>query len=509
MPTTPYSWTLISPPSASGGVSGSTALGGTSAGAPELPCPVEPFTQQDFLDLFGRLLADHYLAPLISPGPGYEVLQAYAAVGARLSLGVERFGCGAFILSSSGGSFATGSVELYRASPSAEGIALTVKEGTVVKSSRAGRRYRTTADVLFGPADLGPFTVGIRSQFQGYEFNEPGVVVTADGTALPGEIDTIDVLFQSAPSQPLANAGTATATFNAPSGGLQLVAGLTGGSFSPESVGRYVTFTGALNAANNGSRAIVEYQSSSSVRVRNALGVSEVGTAGVGWQEFSAVTDIADTTILVRQPSATGGGRDAALDAHGKDRGIPRGVLETDTSYRGRIRALPDNISPNAIDRTLQQLLFPYGQSYQFVETWDVAYQTCWDAPALSIPGSGYDSNLFVYDDPRPPTPFRGRWMDLNEMRGAFVVVVPVLSPIRDTGLVYDDTAGSPVALTGPLGSRAVSSYDVPSTLGFGYVQGAWDGFDQVANTTYKTIYDTMQAAKAAGTAAAVELKGQ
>lgn len=411
MPTT-YSWTLISPPPASGG-----AAAASSAGAsPPLPCPFDPFTQQDFLDLFDRLLPLHYLEPLKVIGPGYEVLQAAAAMGARLSQAIERFACGAYILSSVGGTKAVGTVELYRPTINTEGITVVVKKGTVVKSSRGGRKYATLTDVTFLATDLGPFTVNVEALLEGYEYNEPGIVVAADGGVLEGEIDTIDILVED-----------------------------------PE---------------------------------------------------------LGDTTLRVRHPVATAGGRDSTLDQHGRDRLILRGTGESDDAYRGRIRALPDNISPNAVDRALQQLLYPVGQSYTMVETWDVAYQTCWDAPPDFISGSPYDPNLFCYDDPRDPVPIRGRWLDELDHRGAFIVSVPVFGPLADVGMAYDDTAANATALTNPLGDRAVGAWDVPASLAFGYRQGCFDGYDLERSVAMKTLYETLQNIKAAGVAAILEVEG-
>lgn len=506
---TPVSWTLIAPPPASGGTGSSTAPGGTTVGAPQLPCPVEPYSQQELLDLLDRLYPNHWIEPLKNPGPGYETLQGYAALGARESLAVERYGCAVYILSAVGGSYSTGVVNLFRPSPHPDGIAVTVRAGTIVAASESGRQFATTQDVLFGPLDLGPFEVPIQAVAQGYEYNVPGIVVTADGTSLPGEIDTIVTLVEQSPSQPLSNTGTATVQFNTPIGPFQTIANITGASFSPDSVGRFVTFAGAANAVNNGNRAIVQYLSPTQIVVRNPTGVAET-TPGVSWQEYSAATDVGDLTIQVTQSTPTGGGVDPALDQHGNDRGIPRGVGEPDDSYRGRIRAIPDNISPDAVNRALQQLLFPVGAGlgYQFIETWEVNYQTCWDSPRDPIPGSPFDPNLFVYDDPTSPVPFRNRWLDLNDMRGGFIVTVPNLAPIRDTGMAFDDVATTALELTNPIGLRAVCAYDVPVTLAFGYLQGSWDGFDLPKQTLYKTIFATLERIKAAGTAVSVELQG-
>jgi hypothetical protein len=220
--------------------------------------------------------------------------------------------------------------------------------------------------------------------------------------------------------------------------------------------------------------------------------------------------DLGDTTIIVRHVVATTGGRDAFLDQHGLDRDIPRGVGELDGAYRARVRSLPDNISPDAVDRTMQQLLNPLGLSYQFIETWDIGYQTCWDGPSEPIPGSSYDPNLFCWDDPRTAeVQFRNRWMDISEMRGAFIIVVPPYGPVADVGMAYDDVAMVAADLTNPLGQRVVGAWDVPSSLGFGYLQGSWDGYDIPRATTMKTVYDSLQRVKAAGVAAVLELQGE
>lgn len=383
-----------------------------------LPCPVVALTQQDFLDLLERVLPADYLAGLKNPGPGYEALQAMAAVGARLSLAVERFGCSAYILSAVSGSYGTGVVELYRDAANAEGISVVVKAGTVVKSSKGGRRFVTAADVTFSPSALGPITVAVTSEVQDFAVNELGAGVAMDGSALPGEIDTIVTLIEEPP--------------------------------------------------------------------------------------------VGDITFKVRQHAAITGGAHAALDQQGLDRGIARNALETDGAYRTRIRSLPDNISPDAFDRTLQQLLFPAGASYQFIETWDLAYQTCWDGPPDFIPGSNYDPTLFVYDDPRTEvTSFNNRWLDTNDYRGGVIVVVPAFGPVSDVGMAYDDTAGTSTALSNAHGRRAVSAFDVPTTLGFEYLHGCWDGYDQGRASLQKTVYDTLQGIKAAGISVALELQGQ
>lgn len=219
----------------------------------------------------------------------------------------------------------------------------------------------------------------------------------------------------------------------------------------------------------------------------------------------------ADATFVAVQVDDATGGQDAALDQLGADRGIARSGSENDASYRLRITSLPDTVSPDAIRRFLHSILDPLGATFELIEMWDPAFQTCWDCPSVAPAGSGLDVDLFVWDDPRPPPPvpsvFRNRWM--NGIVG-FIVVVPDLS-VLDLGMAWNDTAVDPAGhRTGALGTgqRAYSAWDVPSTFTAG-AQGAWDGFDVGAPAVYKAIWNGLVAIKAAGVAVSVELEGQ
>jgi hypothetical protein len=385
----------------------------------EISNPIVALTEQDFLDLIDRVFPEHYLAPLKSPGPGYEILQAYAKIFARASRAIEIAGQNAQIATAASGSKATGTVFLSRPSPHPDGIAVVVKAGSTVTCSIGGQDFVTLQDVAFGPTDLGPFSVPIQAISVGYEWNVKGSVLTASGETLPGEIDTIKVLIEA--------------------------------------------------------------------------------------------PDYGDTTITVSQTTDTTGGTDAALDALGSDRGLLRLVNETDAAYRARLRALPDTVSPEAFFRVITTLLGTYGAGFDIIETWQITYQTCWDAPTQTISGSLYDPNLFCYDDPRNPYPFRNRWLDESDFRGGIVVVVESIQPLIDTGMVWDDAAINAAALMSVAsgGKRSVGAWDVPSNLGFGFLQGGFDGFDLQLQSVYKGLLDTLRQIVAAGAAVAVEQRGQ
>lgn len=221
--------------------------------------------------------------------------------------------------------------------------------------------------------------------------------------------------------------------------------------------------------------------------------------------------------LKVKQILPTTGGVPAMLDALGADRGLTRGQGESDDAFRLRVRTLADTVSPGAIKRAAAAALNPYGLSWQFIETWDVAYQTAYDAPS---PNSGtptyqatpptnprYDSTLFVYDDPRPEYPFRNRYLDDVEARGAFIIAVRNTT-LYDVGLAYDDPGATPADFHNPTTgrSRGTAAYDLTSSMNPNLVfPSVYDGFDTLKASIYSGLYNTLQEIKAGGVTAIIE----
>lgn len=149
---------------------------------------VVSLSQQDFLDLLDRLLPFEYLAPMKLTGPGYEVYQGAAAIGARVSLAVLNFQLASFITTAPDGGFAQAVVRFRR--PTAAAGVVTVKAGTLVGTSIYGRQYRLLADVPFGVADLQQLGT-VQALFGGEQYNVKGPWSTAGGEQVPGEIDQV------------------------------------------------------------------------------------------------------------------------------------------------------------------------------------------------------------------------------------------------------------------------------------------------------------------------------
>lgn len=153
-----------------------------------LPPWIVPLAQSDFLALVERLLPEDYLQPLKSPGPGYEIYMAHAAIGARVSLAIANYQAASYITTAPDGGYAEAPVLFSR--PTADAGAVTVKAGTIVKTSVYGRSFALLADVTFGDTDLEQPGI-VRALYQGEQWNVPGPYTTASGEIVPGSIDTI------------------------------------------------------------------------------------------------------------------------------------------------------------------------------------------------------------------------------------------------------------------------------------------------------------------------------
>lgn len=386
-------------------------------------CDTVVLDQAYFLALFDRTFPTDYLSPLKSyPNSGYELFQAFAAVGARMAQAVRGLECGAFVIFSEDAALAL--VNVIFARPDTTTGAFTINAGTVVKTSTGGREFVLPVDVSFGALDLS-VTASVIAVATGYEWNVRGERATAAGVLLRGEINQVTKLLTTPP---------------------------------------YV-----------------------------------------------------DPRITVRQQQDASGGIDPMLNGIGYDRGIERISGEPAELYRARVRSLPDTVSPAAVARNVDRFLAPYSIGYDIIETWQITYQTAWDAPS---PNAGtpsyqatpptnpqYDSNLYCYDDPRSQWPLRNVWLDEAEHRGAFIVVLEVKS-LNDLGLAYDDPGMGPTEFRNPATGwgRSTSAYDLAGTDNASLVYPcAYDGFDILYNAVMVGLYQLLQQIKAAGVAAIVE----
>lgn len=153
------------------------------------------YNQQYFLDLFSRFLESDYIEQLKnSPNSGYEIFQAAAIVGERISQAVNHLEQASILNYAHLGDYAEGVVEFYRLDSSYG--AVTVGKGTVVTTSSGGRDFVTLTDAVFGAVVLGPIAVAVRAVAQGWEWNLPGQRTYSNGQITQGSIDTIKTIVQ-------------------------------------------------------------------------------------------------------------------------------------------------------------------------------------------------------------------------------------------------------------------------------------------------------------------------
>jgi hypothetical protein len=468
-----------------------------------LPNPIIAFTAQDLLDLMERLLPSGYLEPL-KAGSGYEVLQAYAQVLARVSQAAERLGQDAQVSTAGDGSLAVGAVELYRTTLPTSGEQIPGQVGvaaSIVLGAGAGQMR------VSGLTNMSAASVGHH-------------LVLANTYSLENASGFLIAAYVSATSVDVVNAAA-------------VVPDLNNGAISwLEEVRAVVVKAGTIVTTSSGGR---DFATTVDVAFApTALGPFSATIQALGkdyaWNVPGTITaadgellpgdidtiktlvedpPMLDLGIQVRQPAATTGGAAGTLTPLGIDRGVPRYTGEALDQYRARVRTLPDTISPSAFVRSLNDLLRPWKGEYAFIETWQIEYTTCWDAPGEVIPGSPFDPNGLAYDDPRVDV-FHGRWLDTSDMRGGVIAVIAGLQPLASYAMVWDDTAISNADLSSSItgGSRAVAAWDLPSDYALA-IQGAWDGDDYRLRSLYLAISDTMQAIKAGGVATAVELLGE
>ena len=213
-----------------------------------------------------------------------------------------------------------------------------------------------------------------------------------------------------------------------------------------------------------------------------------------------------EPNVKVRQITDVQNGRPPALDLLALQEGVSRRNRETDESLAYRTRNLPDNLTPAAIERQVQNLVEPYGLRYEYIEPFDLTFQSAYDMePAMA------HANVFTYDDKRSRY-FRAiNWYaDDREQWGTFYVNVGKCQPIRDYGGLYDDvaaTAGHLYSATSR-GHRAVSAYDLPdmSSVGAGdRLAIGYDCRDVGHDALMASIWEMMQTHRAAGITAGLQ----
>lgn len=218
---------------------------------------------------------------------------------------------------------------------------------TLTAALAGGAPAATTVVTIFGASigsgALGPLSVPIEAVRPGYQGNVPPERITA-----------------------FAPRGTADVRATTEANNLVRDDGAPD-RFSPAQIGQYLRFTSGPNAGTF-PRRIISVTPGSPTSFALVDGPDLIASATVQDVE---VVEFEDIGLTVSQPEATTGGRHGWLDAIGRDRNQGRAANEDDETYRARLVALEDTISPNAILRAAARVLTPLGIGFELLETRD------------------------------------------------------------------------------------------------------------------------------------------
>lgn len=328
---------------------------------------IQPLTQAQLIELWRKLFPEGYTVPIEeeSGGLGMDVFAQQAAQFARVAEAINRTTQSYYIRAHSqqtappatGPLYATGTVDILRETQPGLGP-VTVPQGTVLASRKRnangeyveGPRFALAAAQTFSPgpmAPAAPLTAPVTA-----------LRVGTSGNLTPGHI------YAFAPVGRLTVLGCAVTAANT----IQQATLLSNSDqFNTGMLGRYVRFLTGPNATTY-PRKIV------SIGATNPLTLTVDGPALVADPSCSVeAVEWEDLGFVVTQPAATTGGEFGELDQIGSERNVFRVAGESDATYAKRIQALPDTVSPAAMERICNRILAPYGINYRIKETRDPA----------------------------------------------------------------------------------------------------------------------------------------
>ena len=203
-----------------------------------------------------------------------------------------------------------------------------------------------------------------------------------------------------------------------------------------------------------------------------------------------------DTNMMVRQVLPTANGRPASLDGMGADRAVKRQGGERDDVYRQRIIDLPDTVSPNAIVRGVNKILFGYGLSPCVIrevgtpntDPPDTFADDSAPFPDFFFDGNGaddgnaYDVDLTAW----PALAWTSIWLDEAHFRGYFMIGLPEVDSFLDYS-AYDGSDSDTFQIM-----NAYDQTDLSAPM-------SYDGYNVLLTNLYNAIADSVLQKHGAG----------
>ncbi len=317
-----------------------------------------PLTQDQLLDLIRKIFPADYVVTIETEGDGrgWDVFVQQAAQMARDAEAINtttqayylRYHSSQTDAPASGGVKATGQITLTRSPPLAGDIVLS--QGTLVSSFQKNVRgqwiegpvFELLANVTLPAGSTSAVTAQVQCTREGYQGNLPA-----------NRISEFTLLGRA-----YIEGASVTAANTIQDQGIP-------DRFTEAMVGRYIEFVTGSNATTYPRKILAVSRATVSVITVDGPALTFPDTANI------RVLEYADLNISVDQPDPTEHGKNAFLDAIGRDRNTGRVSGEPDDAYRLRLSYLADIISPGAIDRICARILSPFGIHYRILETRD------------------------------------------------------------------------------------------------------------------------------------------
>lgn len=403
-------------------------------------------TTEELLDIWRSSFDTSYTLPLEGDGDGLglDVIASIAAIFERAAAATEVSTQALYILPHSiqsrepagGAARATGQVTITRGAPAYGAIELETEDPLLVEILDPSGEYQSEItldldqDQTFADGDTTPTSVDVRAIRAGFQGNVPD---TAQRRVVFKRRLVLEL--ENATTVGGANTVEDTGSFDQFDGGM---------------LGQFVRFTAGPNILTY-PRRIIDVSVGSSTTTVTVDGATLLAGAGTNTVE---VIDVNTLPMSVELDGELSGGSHNWLDVLGRERDIGRNALEGDTSFRERIKQLPDVVAPNSIQRACSRVLNPLSIPFLFLESRNEDH----------FDGVFFDESPL--DDPNASIFRRGELIlgDGFERSGFFIVIER-----RGTG-----DFGGPVDLNYPSGVHPSNAFDGPIAFD-GYPIGFWE----------------------------------
>jgi hypothetical protein len=471
----------------------------------------KPFDKGKFLELWKLLFPESYTEPIemSGDGEGYDVPSMMAKIWQSVDSSMNVAQQGYFLMPHSvqtekaalGARKALGQLQVRRTAPIHAPI--TIPAGTLIqaRTSDSGpieapaAKYITTLPLTIG--EPGPLPLYIEAFLPGTAWNlEAPPAIAGYGKGFPDDPAAPfpgSPYHESDPTPWYRWEFIRTGTLSDSSGFLTQDNVLALRGLTVESIGRHIYVYPETVQEVVFPRVITAFTQTGPNDVSVTFDPPIVGVAGE--QAEWAVATYAELGVSLAQDYTPAGditgGLTGTLDAIGSDRRLGRAPGELDGSYRERIAALPEIITPNAIKNITGRILDQRGIPWEFLEVLPEGMNV--NTPGLMM---GFTWDVHPYDFGQIATldkPFGSQYVGqggvfLPGSGRFFIIVVEYVKLSLDYGLTFDD---------GPL----------PAAWDGNMYDGNFGIFDPIFLQAIQKLWASLNAARAAGIGFLIVLK--